>query len=85
MRVTQNTLAMQWICGHFQQEEAPITFLLAAVMTSLDMKNKIPFKIKSQSQKRKEKQLVQDVDNAQELLQAINWPFTWKKTCSYVK
>lgn len=51
MHVPQNTLAMQWICGQLQQEEVPITFLLAAVMTNLDIK-KIPLKIKSQKKKK---------------------------------
>lgn len=44
MHAPQNMLAMQWICGQLQQEEVPITFLLTAVMNSLDIKN--PFKNK---------------------------------------
>lgn len=62
--VTQNTLALWWNCGQLHQEEVPITFLVAAVMTILDIKNphNKPLKIKS-----KINAIVQDLDNAKGL------------------
>lgn len=38
--VTHNTLALRWNCGQLEQEDVPITFLVAAVMRSLDIKKK---------------------------------------------
>lgn len=64
--MTHNTLALRWNCGQLQQEGVPITFLVAAVMTSLDIK-KNPLKIKC-----KINAIVQALDNAKGLIQAFN-------------
>lgn len=60
--VTQNLLS----CGQWHQEEAPVILLVAALRTSLDIKNHLKIRSKIHA-------LVQDLDNAKGL--SINWNF----------